>query len=241
MAFSIKKHIPNTLTCCNLISGCVSLMAALKGNLDVAALWIIIAAVFDFSDGMVARLLKVQSAIGKELDSLSDMVSFGVAPGMVIYTWLSRCLVELPPHVVHGFAAYLPLAALLVPALSAVRLAKFNVDDRQKTVFIGMPTPANALFWAFIPDAAEQVAFLNNFWVILALTVFFSFLLVAPIAMLSLKFSHFRWKGNGARYILAVIALILLPLFRLGAFPVIILVYLLMSFILHFIQKAKIV
>ena len=132
---SIKKHIPNTITCCNLISGCIATFWAFEGKCDMALLFIVIGAVFDFFDGMVARLLHVSSPIGKELDSLADDITFGFAPSAIVYEYL-RPDTELLPFVVFIMAAF-----------SALRLAKFNLDERQALGFIGLPTPANALFW----------------------------------------------------------------------------------------------
>lgn len=216
-------------------------MGALKGNLETAAIWIIISSIFDFCDGFVARLLHVSSPIGKELDSLSDIVSFGVAPGMIIYTWLTRCAYEITPALIGPFTEFLPFVALLVPVLSAVRLAKFNLDERQKTSFLGLPSPANALFLGFIPSAADRMVILNNFWVVLIVTIIFSLLLVSEITMLSFKFKDFKFKGvNIARYILLVIGIILFIIFKLGAFPLIILAYLLISFSIHALIKIQV-
>ena len=159
--FNIKSHIPNTLTCLNLVCGCFSTMSSLNGNLTLAAVWIVTAAIFDFCDGLSARLLKVTSEIGKELDSLSDVVSFGVAPTMIVYKWLTICYFQMTPAVQTNFVFLMSYAVFLVPALSAVRLARFNLDTRQTENFIGMPTPANALFLGFIPAAAEHVSILN--------------------------------------------------------------------------------
>jgi CDP-diacylglycerol--serine O-phosphatidyltransferase len=238
----MKKHIPNTLTCLNLVCGTLSAMAALKGNLEMAAIWIIIAAVFDFLDGFAARMLKVASPIGKELDSLSDIVSFGVAPAMIIYTWLTRCLYEMAPAISgSGFMKLMPYIALLVPAMSAVRLARFNIDERQATTFIGLPTPANALFLGFIPLAADKLSFLNNFWMVWIFILVFSLLLVSPISMMSLKFKDLKFKGiNIARYVLIIIGVILIPFFRWGAFPLIILAYILISLFYHTLQKLQV-
>ena len=156
---NLKSHIPNTLTCLNLVCGCFSILSALNGNLTLAAVWIVVAAIFDFCDGLSARLLKVTSAIGKELDSLSDVVSFGVAPTMIVYKWLDICFLQLTPASQTEFSWYMIYAVFLVPALSAVRLARFNIDTKQAEYFIGMPTPANTLFLGFIPAAAEYVSF----------------------------------------------------------------------------------
>ena len=238
----MKRHIPNTLTCLNLVCGILSAMAALKGNLEMAAIWIIIAAVFDFLDGFAARLLKVASPIGKELDSLSDIVSFGVAPSMIIFTWLTRCLYELQPSHVNLFTELMPYMALLVPVLSAIRLARFNLDDSQATSFVGLPTPACALFLGFIPLAADKLAFLNNFWVVWGGTLLFALLLVSPISMMSLKFKDLKFKGiNIARYALILTGVILIPFFRWGAFPLIILAYILISLFYHTLQKLQVI
>lgn len=237
----MKKHIPNTLTCLNIVCGSLSVMAALKGNFEMAAIWIIVASIFDFLDGFVARLLHVSSAIGKELDSLCDVVSFGVAPAMIIYSWLSRCLQEMPLSQLNFFIEFLPFVVLIVPALSAVRLAKFNLDDRQVSNFIGLPTPANALFLGFIPLTAEQLPFLSNLWVVIILTLSFALLLVSNIDMISLKFHDFKFKGiNIARYALLLLGLVLIIFFRWGAFPMIIFAYIIISLFYHTLKKLQI-
>lgn len=155
----IKKHIPNSITCCNLISGCIATTFAFAGDAKMALLWIIIGAVFDFFDGMSARLLHVSSPIGKELDSLADDVTFGVAPATILFSELS--VLEYP-GVLLGIKDYIPYVAFLMAAFSALRLAKFNLDERQTTSFIGLPTPANALFWSSLivsnPSWLEKLA-----------------------------------------------------------------------------------
>ena len=130
---NIKKSIPNTITCCSLLSGCVAVLLALRGDLQWAAYWVMAAAVFDFCDGLAARTLQAFSPIGKDLDSLSDMVSFGVAPGMIVFRLLEEACQTEPTM---GFVPYL---AFVIPVFSALRLAKFNIDERQTTSFIGMP------------------------------------------------------------------------------------------------------
>src|SRR5574344_855603 len=140
---NFKKHIPNSITCCNLISGCIATTYAFSGNPKMALLWIIVGAVFDFFDGMSARLLHVSSPIGKELDSLADDITFGLAPASIAFMLLADF-----PFCLDGVGRLLPYTAFLIAAFSALRLAKFNLDTRQTTSFIGLPTPANALFWA---------------------------------------------------------------------------------------------
>ena len=236
--FNIKSHIPNTLTCLNLVCGCFSTMSSLNGNLTLAAVWIVAAAIFDFCDGLSARMLKVTSEIGKELDSLSDVVSFGVAPTMIVYKWLTICYFQMPPAAQTNFVFLLSYAVFLVPALSAVRLARFNLDTKQTENFIGMPTPANALFLGFIPAAAEHVPILDNYWVVLV----FAILLVCPINMISLKFKNFKFKPmNIARYLILLVGIILFIVFKLGAFPLIIFGYLLISIFYHTLTKLEVI
>ncbi len=242
MKINIKQHIPNTITCLNLVCGCFSIMSSLNGNLTFAAVWIVFAAIFDFCDGLSARLLKVTSAIGKELDSLSDVVSFGVAPTMIVYKWLTICYFQMPPAAQTPFVSYLAYLVFLVPALSAVRLARFNLDTNQTDKFIGMPTPANALFLGFIPAASEHVAILHHYGVVLFFAVFFAFLLVSPITMLSLKFKDFKFtKMNIARYLILLVGVILFIVFKLGAFPLIIFGYLLISIFYHTLSNFEVV
>ena len=141
----MKKHIPNTITCCNLICGCIATGFALKGDFSMAMTFIVMGAVFDFFDGFMARLLHVSSAIGKELDSLADCITFGFAPAAIV-----SALLRLAPLPVANetFAMVFPYVAFVIAAFSAIRLAKFNLDERQSTTFYGLPTPANALFWS---------------------------------------------------------------------------------------------
>ena len=142
----VLKHIPNAITCCNLISGCIAIMWATRGDFRLALLFIVIGAVFDFFDGMSARLLHVSSPIGKELDSLADVVTFGVAPSFMLSSWMKdACIYE-----------WLFLLPMLMAAFSALRLAKFNLDERQAMGFIGLPTPANALFWGALVTSLSQ-------------------------------------------------------------------------------------
>ena len=232
---NIVKHLPNTITCLNLFSGCVSCVMAFEEQYFLAALFVFLAAVFDFCDGMAARLLKAYSDIGKELDSLADVISFGFAPGMVIFSWLNQI----------GNCEYLSYIAFLIPIFSALRLAKFNVDERQTSSFIGLPTPANAIFMVSMiamMDPSVQVpgwvdmswfsSIVGNMWVIIALVILFSYLLVCELPMFSLKFKNLSWKDNKAQFILIGISLLLLSLFQLLAFPFIILTFIVMSIIL---------
>ena len=220
---SIKKHIPNTITCCNLISGCIATYYAFQAAFELALLFIVIGAVFDFFDGMVARMLHVSSPIGKELDSLADDITFGFAPSAIVFEYL-RPETELLPFIVFIMAAF-----------SALRLAKFNLDERQALGFIGLPTPANALFWgALITGAGEwmkSAPFIGpNLSLVILGGVFIScWLLIAEIPMFALKFKHWGWKGNEIKYLFILSCIPLLLLLGITGFAAIIAWYIILS------------
>ena len=195
----IKKHIPNTITCCNLLSGCVSCVMAMEGNFIWALAFIVFGAIFDFFDGMVARLLKVSSPLGVQLDSLADDVTFGFAPSFMVFVFMRG--LEFPDYLA-PVAGFLPFVAFFVAAFSAMRLAIFNIDKRQATTFIGLPTPANALFWAsLVVGYGDFIYGLNYGWLLMIGLVLLScYLLVADIPMFSLKFKYFAWRANKLRY-----------------------------------------
>ena len=206
----MKKHIPNTITCCNLVSGCIATYYAFQSNYLMALLFIIIGAVFDFFDGMTARLLHVSSPIGKELDSLADDITFGFAPSAIVFSFLNSFHIHLP---------FVPFLAFLIAAFSALRLAKFNLDERQALGFIGLPTPANALFWGALIANLNFHRWLEpymipNFWlyVILVLIPISCYLLVSEIPMFALKFKTWGWKGNEVKYIFLLTCIPLLLL-----------------------------
>ena len=232
----MKKHIPNTITCCNLISGCLATVFALYGDASVALLWIVIGAVFDFFDGMTARLLHVSSPIGKELDSLADDVTFGVAPSAILFSQLA--VMDAPSMLQHPlpvtglmWADLLPYLAFIMAAFSALRLAKFNLDERQAMGFIGLPTPANALFWgALIVGTHRWLDQLPGGVLTLIIMMFFScYLLVSEIPMFALKFKHWGWKGNEVRYLFLLSCLPLLLFFGITGIAVIIAWYICLS------------
>jgi CDP-diacylglycerol--serine O-phosphatidyltransferase len=213
----MKKHIPNTITCCNLISGCIATYYAFLGNYHLALLFIVIGAAFDFFDGMTARLLHVSSPIGKELDSLADDITFGFAPSAILFDFLCKF---------HTHLFFIPYLAFVMAAFSALRLAKFNLDERQALGFIGLPTPANALFWGslltsmewrecFEPYQLPETAF----YVVLVLLPISCYLLVSEIPMFALKFKTWGWKGNEIKYIflLTCIPMLFLGIFGLAA------------------------
>ena len=230
MANILTKHIPNTLTSCNLISGCIAIVFALSANYTMALTFIVVGAVFDFFDGMSARLLGVSSPIGKELDSLADVVTFGVAPSSMIYTLLLT-LSKSGWNETLAFAV--PYVAFVMAAFSALRLAKFNLDERQTTSFIGLPTPANALFWGALIVGNENVFDENSYYIYLLIILVFvsSWLLVAEIPMFALKFKHWGWRDNKVKYVFLISCLPILLIFGISGISVIIAWYICLSFL----------
>lgn len=225
----ITKHIPNILTCLNLISGCIACTLALHGHLYYAAVFVLAAATFDFCDGFAARFLHAYSAIGKELDSLADQVSFGVAPGMVLFYALTQAAPLLPWG---NMNMYVPYLAFIIPSFSGLRLAKFNVDTRQASSFLGLPVPANALFWVSAVYATQLLITANVILytaVALGLAVITSFLLVSEIPMFSLKIKSLGWKGNEFRYLLAAGAVVFVSLWGFLGIAGTIVLYILLS------------
>lgn len=228
---NIKKHIPNTITCFNLFSGCIACVMAFQGNFCMAAVFVMLAAVFDFFDGFAARLFHAYSPIGKDLDSLADVISFGFAPGAVLYCSLVQSITGFPYNPV---LVYLPYLAFLIPVFSALRLAKFNNDVRQTTSFIGLPVPANALFWVSAVYSTQQLADGNVILytvAVLLLVGLTSFLLVSEIPMFSLKIKSLVWKGNEFRYILAICAILFVAVWGFLGISGTILLYIALSII----------
>ncbi len=208
----MKRHIPNIITCCNLVCGCVAVSAAFQHMFTATLLLILLGALFDFFDGMTARALGVSGRMGIELDSLADMVTFGVAPSSLLYMMFRE--VRYPEMVYNNFCFMLfPILGFLLAAFSALRLAKFNIDERQHTTFIGMPTPANAIFWAALISSSEDYLCspMFNAPFLLAFEILACWLLVCEIPMFSLKFKNKSWEDNKVKYIfLCICAAILL-------------------------------
>ena len=228
MANIITRNIPNTITCCNLISGCIATLSAFMGEIHMALLWIIIGAIFDFFDGMSARLLHVSSPTGKELDSLADDITFGMAPAAIVFYEMG--IMEYPAFLA-PVQPYMPFVAFLIAAFSALRLAKFNLDERQAMGFIGLPTPANALFWgALLVGAGDIIE--NTTWmvpVVIVMILLSCWLLVSEIPMFALKFKHWGWIGNEVKYLFLITCVPLLIVFGVTAFAIIIAWYVLLS------------
>jgi CDP-diacylglycerol--serine O-phosphatidyltransferase len=241
---SFKKNIPNAITCGNLFCGCLAIVSAFKGDLITSTYLVAIAAVLDFFDGFVARLLHVKSEIGKQLDSLADVVTFGVVPGVIMYFMLLKGLpANMDGAMQTGgdtelFPQCLVYTGFLISIFSALRLAKFNVDERQTTSFIGLPTPANALLISSLPlienfqpqlFGCDVFQYIHNPWFLLGLTVVSCYLMIAELPLFAFKFTNRSWKDNKIRFIFIFAAIILLILFKFIAVPFIILLYILLS------------
>lgn len=228
MANRITRHIPNATTCCNLFSGCIACVMAYEMNYELAVGFIILGAVFDFFDGMLARLLNVSGPLGKELDSLADDITFGLAPAMIVFSLFKE--VSYPDFLL-PFTGYIPYTAFLIAVFSVLRLGKFNIDSRQTSSFIGMPTPANALFWGSLVIGLHDFLLSDHFNAIylLLLVCLTSWLLVAEIPMFSLKFKNLSWKDNKVKYIFLLVCIPFILLLGVGGLAAIVIWYVLLS------------
>ncbi|MCS6973547.1 MAG: CDP-diacylglycerol--serine O-phosphatidyltransferase [Cyclobacteriaceae bacterium] len=217
-----KSHIPNLLTLCNLLCGCAGIVFVLENRTIPAAYFVWLAALFDFADGFAARLLKVSSPIGKELDSLADVISFGVLPSVAFY----KMGYPLP--------APLPYTAFMIAAFSAIRLAVFNIDTSQSDSFKGLPTPANALFITSLPLLPSGITgWLSQAFPFVLICILSSVLLVSRIELFALKFKNFSWKENRIRFTFLALSVLLLAVLKISAIPLIILLYIVVSLIVH--------
>lgn len=228
MANCITRHIPNTVTCCNLFCGCIASIMGFQAKYEMAILFIILGAVFDFFDGMLARLFHVSGPLGKELDSLADDITFGFAPSVIVYSLFKEVQY---PDILTPFTEYIPYTAFIIAVFSALRLGKFNIDTRQSTSFIGMPTPANALFWGSLVVGGHDFLVSESFNAIylLILVLIMSYLLVAEIPMFSLKFKNLTWSDNKISYIFLLVCIPLLIFLQISGFAAIILWYIFLS------------
>lgn len=222
---NLKSQIPNTFTLLNLLSGVIGIIWVLEGNITSGAYFILISAGLDFFDGFAARILKVPSEIGKQLDSLADLVSFGVLPGFILFQMVN----------VESDLEWLPYLTLIVPLLSGYRLAKFNIDTRQTDQFIGLPTPANALFISTLPYFALVWPKIGN-WLsspsaLVCIAWVMAILLILELPLIALKFKNFSFLPNVFRYTLILISLGLIIPFGLAGIPIIIIAYIGLSII----------
>lgn len=244
----MKKHIPNLFTLLNLLSGLLAILMAASDRLAEAAGLAFLGIFFDFFDGFFARKLKVEGELGKQLDSLADMVTSGVVPGIVMFQMLlhasrGRWFMELSCETgswssfEETFYYFIPFLGLLIPLASAYRLANFNIDERQTSSFIGLPTPAMSLLVVSLPlillyqEDSFMVPWIRNIYFLTGLTLLGSFLLNANLPLFSLKFKDYGWKGNEFRYVFLLLSAALLGIFRIAAVPLIILFYVLLSVI----------
>ena len=249
---AIKRLIPNLLTAGNLVCGILAIITALTGGLEglkFAPYYILIAAVLDFLDGFVARLLKVQSELGKQLDSLADMVTFGVAPGIILmilvrYAFAAFYTDQVITESTYYIVEFFSYSALIIPVFALFRLAKFNLDTRQTSSFIGLPTPAMTLYFAVIPllivnidlypaewkNRIYDVLLMNPIF-LLGSALIMSILMVSEIPLFALKFKDFKWQGNEVRYIFLTISLVLFATLLFWSVPLIIILYIILSII----------
>lgn len=248
----MKQHIPNALTLLNLLCGSIAVILTLNNNFVLAALFVFLGIFFDFFDGFAARKLNVSSELGLQLDSLADMVTSGLVPGLIMYkllqltignsflsenTWSSNS-----EWMDFGFIG-LPLFGLMVTLASAYRLAQFNIDEEQQSYFKGLPTPANTLLIISLPliiefqnsDLINEI--ILNKWFLIGLTVLSSYLLNSKIKLFALKFKDFSFKGNAVRYIFLILSIVLLIVLKFAAIPVIILLYIVMSILDNLTSK----
>ena len=231
---TIKRNIPNIITLANLTCGLLSIIFAFQGNLKLAALCIFAGAFFDFFDGLAARLLKVSGELGKQLDSMADMVTFGVAPGMILFHFMYYLNHDIIFRIANTDNLFFPeLLALLIPIFSAYRLANFNIDTRQTTSFIGLPTPALAIFIAALPLIDfNQFPMFINLQLLTVISVILPLLLVVNLPLFSLKYSkneNLNTRLNIFRIILILSTVVLFSVFQFAAIPFIVILYLILS------------
>jgi CDP-diacylglycerol--serine O-phosphatidyltransferase len=232
----IKNNIPNLITLLNLVSGSIAIILVFSGEMILASCFIFLAAILDYFDGLIARLLEARSDIGAQLDSLADVISFGLAPSVIIYQLILRS--PGVPSWSAGSMPLLPFVALLLVASGAYRLAKFNTDPQQDVEFKGLPIPSTGLFIAALPLIFNQyreseglIKYIQNYYSLLAIILFLSWLMVSNIPMISLKFKNLKWKGNTYRFILLGSSIVLILLFQYSAVPMIIFLYIILSVI----------
>jgi CDP-diacylglycerol--serine O-phosphatidyltransferase len=236
---NIKKHIPNLITLLNLFSGCIALVYASQENFEMAFFFVCLGIFFDFFDGFFARLFNVSSPLGLQLDSLADMVTSGVVPGFVMFKMLTNSVNSDPSLI------YLPYFGFIITLGSCYRLANFNIDTRQTDSFIGLPTPANAIFILSLPlilkntDSLILLELLTNSWVLFFVTLVSAFILNAEIPLFALKIKKFNFKDNALQIVFLLISLLLLAVFKFSGVALIIVFYVMLSMIINRIKINK--
>lgn len=241
------RFIPNAITLCNLLCGCIAIVYTLQNKLETAVLWVLLGLFLDFFDGLAARVLKVDGLLGKQLDSLADVVTFGVVPAFFMVQMIFKSIQpyfdginSFPRNFIYDNTSFIPYIGLLIALASAYRLAKFNIDTRQTNSFIGLPTPANALWIISLPMIPTEWTFglLSITWVLIGLTLLSCYLLNANIPLFSLKFKKWDYRDNMLQYHFVILSIVLLALLQFAAVPIIIFLYVLTS--LFFSRKRKI-
>lgn len=236
---NFQRHIPNAITLLNLFSGCIALLFAFEQNYLFAFYFVALGIFFDFFDGFFARMLNVSGELGKQLDSLADMVTSGVVPGLVMFLMMTNS----SGADADGYVRYFPYLGFIITLGSCVRLAKFNIDTRQTNSFIGLPTPANALFILSLPivlqasDSLIILELLTDRWFLLGVTLFSAYILNAEIPLFSLKFKNFTFKENAIQIVFLFLSIVLLIALKHTGIPLIIILYVLMSAIYNRYQK----
>ncbi len=237
---NIKKHIPNLFTFLNLSAGLIGILFALENHLTAAAMMVLLGIFFDFFDGFLARLLKVTGELGKQLDSLADVVTSGVVPGLIIFQLLKQSSIAWGGNDVLSMiqvSNYLPFIGLIIPLASAYRLANFNIDVRQTSSFIGLPTPANALLIISLPliiaysENTEMIAFIQQSYFLVGITFVSAVLLNAEIPLFALKFKNYKLKENTVKYVFLLLIIVLVGLLKFIAIPLIIVLYVVLSIV----------
>jgi len=244
---TFKKHIPNILTLLNLLSGTIAVFFAVKEQMVIAALFVFVGILFDFADGFVARLLNVQGELGKQLDSLADVVTSGLVPGIVMFqlilasvsnkSWAvdGYSMIELSLNDYFSVVYITSMIGLLFTLAAAYRLAKFNIDERQTSSFIGLPTPAASLVVLSLPLIMQYsnneivVNIIQNTWFLIGLTLLLCYLMNAEIPLFSLKFKDYKWKNNKVKFVFVLVTLILVVALQFIAIPLVIIWYVLLS------------
>ena len=240
----LKKHLPNLITLLNLLSGSIAVIYAVHGELVLTAFFVFLGIFFDFFDGLAARKLNVQSELGLQLDSLADMVTSGLVPGIVMFQLFNLTgpdWIEIGNNETIGLQSslavhsFLPFLGLLITLSAAYRLAKFNISTNQSDSFIGLPTPANALLILSFPLILEFQnsdtinSIILNKWFLILITLISAFLMNAPINLMALKFKTFSFKDNATRYLLLLLSVVLLVIFKFAALPLILILYIFIS------------
>lgn len=232
----MKKNIPDAITCLNLLSGCYALIFVFSGNLEYASYMVFLAMIFDFFDGFAARMLQVNSGIGKQLDSLADVISFGLVPSFMLYHMIKVIFENSDESYSPFLVALVLMSPFMLVVASALRLARFNVDVEQSVVFKGLPTPASAMFVVALPFFGHSKLFdlewiITNPYYLVLISIFLSFMMISSFRLISLKFTEFSWTKNSMRYILIGGAALLIFFFGFASLSFIVLLYLLISFV----------